>query len=796
MDAPPDYDTPSQHTKSPALGSGASSIMTVPAVVLTAAEEKEQQRLRYQNAQGQVDSTPGRLAGGSSVAGASSGLVWQQPTYLSAVEEKEVQKRRFEEAAARVGGNPSAEGMSTGPTDGESGGMPWTHLTAAEEKDLQRKRYEEAARRAGAGVGADAANGSISSRAVSPAPSSMMNGAYSPAPGEQPIPYDAVFPSGSPSTQNRSPQPNGSMANGATTPTRGGQMTTALSDKEAMNRYYHAQDRRTSRIGSGSGNPVPASPPAIGSSSGIANRPISGSSTPPRAASSSTALSEKEAMKRYYDQQGRGDRSVVSPMANGLAAPPPFQSSSGSGPSSGFGRPVSAAPLPLDEKAQMQRYYEAIEKVNNPHTSQSGSASGSGSSSTSRAQTTNGSAPRIEPFTSASAASGGRSKPQAYLSAEEEKEQMRKRYEQASTAVARTSGQEPPQSLANGSSSSSVPPPAMGSPALPKAYLSAAEEKEQMRRRFEDAQAAVNRQSTQPGSPAAAYDSPPPPPPAFSPPYASAASGSSSNPPRSAPVPAPAPYMTAAEEKEQMRLRFENASAAVNRKSSQPAPGLASPSMGYDSPPPPVFSPSTSNNAGGSSGTTKPTPAAYMTAAEEKEAMKRRFEDATAAVDRQASQPQSSQPPAISTREISNGPSGSSSSATGAAVKPSYSSATEEKEMMRLRFESAQAAVNRGSGPGTSAASPPPRSNTTFSSIPLSAPVRQATMPGRSASIDPDAPPPPLPARPPAEYINLLSPVEAGERPPWARSAGSNSNFGMVQGQGSSSNAPPPSTGR
>lgn len=782
MDAPPDYDTPSRHTSLPAGTSSSSSTAIIPAVVLSAAEEKEQQRKRYEQAQSAISSNPG---GGSSSqtasgfgAGGSGPALSKQPTYLSAAEEKEIQKKRFEEASARVGGTapPNTAG------DAGAAGMPWTHLSAAEEKELQRKRYEDARR---GGGGSDLGHGSMSSRAVSPAPTSIMNG-HSPsapthAPGEQPVPYDAVFPPRSPASVTASPQRT-THANESTTPVRGGHAE--LSDKEAMNRYFYAKDRRSSRIVSNpSSTPTPASPPS--------QRPVSsGAATPPIGSSSSMALSGNEAMKRYYDRQARGDRSVVSPISKDQEAPPPFAAGSGSTRA----MPVAGPPptLPVDEKAQMKRYYEALDRVNNAQSPGGvGGASGSGSGN-SRAQDVSGPMSRASVVhqppaidASSSTARVVSSGSQAYLSAAEEKELMRNRFEQATAAVSRTQASETRSSQANGWD---APPPAASgsgsSGAQPqvqvqetlKGYLSAAEEKEQMRRRFEDATAAVNRNSG--GQPPLRspelYDSPPPPMASS----AATASGSSSQKPV-------VPYMSAAEEKEQMRRRFEDATAAVNRKSTQPPPPQS-----YDSPPPPTF-PSSGAGSSSTASTSKPA-APYLSAAEEKEQMRRRFEDATAAVNRKSTAPLQSPESYNSTPPPQNLATAGGSSSSKANPPSAYPSAADEKEQMRLRFESAQAAVSSSSSRNP-ISSPPPSRSFTSPAPGLPASFRQSTLPSiaqtssgasRRSSIppvDPDAPPPPLPARPPAEYINLLSPVEeSGSKAPWARNGAGASNFGSL----------------
>jgi hypothetical protein len=245
--------------------------------------------------------------------------------------------------------------------------------------------------------------------------------------------------------------------------------------------------------------------------------------------------------------------------------------------------------------------------------------------------------------------------------------------------------------------------------------MSAEEEKEQMRKRYEAATAAVG------GSPSIPNGNIMP------------QSGSLRN--TSGPT-MPTQYLSAVEEKEQMKKRFEQATAAVNKQSTQS----------------PTQSPTRSQINGGSS---KPS---YLSAAEEKEQMRKRFEDATAAVNRSSRDP----PPSIDKG-------GSSSSGVPAQPKSTpYLSAAEEKEQMRKRFESAQAAFDRNT-PTPAARSPPVQPQ----------PTRTLSTP---KVVDPNAPPPPLPTRPPVEYITLLSPVHESERPPWSKTFGS---AGQGSGEGS-----------
>jgi len=634
-----------------------SPIIPPPAIVLTATEEKEQQRKRYEEAQAKANAgSPSQQSGG---AGGSDSA--RQPTYLTAGEEKEIQKKRYNDALARGGGSQLADSNGPRPPS-QNGGMPWATLTAAEEKELQRKRYEEATGRVG--VASDA--GSMSSRSASPFLNN--NGGASPALSGGPIPYEAIY---SASTSGVPPMNPASI-----------------------------KDGRSPRIVSNPTASVPSSPLASGST----RRPMSMTAGP----ASSTNATRVPALS---GNQGRGDRS--------LPAPIPQAQDGGPVLATGSGRPMSAAP-PLDEKAQMKRYYEALDRVNNS------AAGGSGNGDTSYADQS----PPINAPSSSSRTPANVSKPAAFPSAAEEKEQMRKRFEHAQSRVNQTQGTAAPTSTSNpsdrqdaGASSSSsantrLPPPS-------QQYMSAEQEKEQMRKRYEAATSAV-------GSPKTDHSSSSP----------RVASGSGS-----AQQQVPKPYLSAAQEKEQMRKRFEEATAAVNRQSSGSGP------------PPAIDGPS---NAGGGSGSgtgsgSAPPPPVFMSAAEEKEQMRKRFESATAAVNRQSSGPA----PAIDGPKNAGFGSGSGSGTGPAAATAAFMSAAEEKEQMRKRFESAQAAVN------------PPQARTI--------PARTPSIP-----IDPNAPPPPLPTRPPVEYITLLSPVGETERPPWTRGP----SFGMPgpgQAQGSAS---------
>jgi hypothetical protein len=370
---------------------------------------------------------------------------------------------------------------------------------------------------------------------------------------------------------------------------------------------------------------------------------------------------------------------------------------------------------------------------------------------------------------------GASSVPAAYMSAGDEKEMMRRRYEDASSRVARTQGlsSPPPMDspvLPRASKPLSPAPTASGSgsggvgSAVPAAYLSAAEEKEMMRKRYEDASSRVARtqgsSSSGPnlGSPVRAAFAVGPGGPGPGPgPGSGSGSGSAPTLPPFAPGPANGSYMSATEEKEAMRRRYEDATTRVARASASSPPASPSPSK------------STPYGSSGPSGPSGPsistpnaapapafearanTPAAYPPAADEKELMRRRYDDATASVSR--------------AQGLGPGVGLGINSATGAGAVGGSSNLIAE-----------------GSGSAsTSHVSPPPsafshQQSSSAATSPPESPVRPAAAGGAAGmgkgkasqaqagqgegqTQGPIAPPPPLPARPPADYINLLSPV-------------------------------------
>lgn len=403
------------------------------------------------------------------------------------------------------------------------------------------------------------------------------------------------------------------------------------------------------------------------------------------------------------------------------------------------------------------------------------------------------------------------------------------------TSGASPTGQSSPGSLEAGSSGSPPMQP------MTSGFMSAADEKEQRRRRFEDAQTRVissgQRQVSNPASPLAGPSTQLPP----------------------AQPPASTGYMSAAEEKDQQRQRFEAAQSRVVSAGRGEAP--ASPQAGsssslpngnpvpnedpvpYDS----IFPPASSSSAPGQSTSSALSSSTAVSAVppnsglSEKEQMKAYHEvqDIVAQAEQEpASVTEPSDPPPVtspvpSTRSVSVVPvnekeqmkryyeamervqrasgggsgSGSSSVSTTAAApinpspkpdastsnwtsidSPGYMSAAEEKVLMQKRFNDAQAAVQRNfsptpqSQPNTASSIGHQRTLSSISTAPSSSPpdsplVRDPTVrAGKAKAIGPrsptlsmsDGPPPPLPTRPPIEYINLLSPVREFSSSPWS----------------------------
>lgn len=570
------------------------------------------------------------------------------------------------------------------------------YLSAAQEKEQQRQRFEAASNRVGGG--SSSSNAGTSSPLQNGTPQRVSSPLAASSSGAQqhvdePIPYDEIYggsSSSGPSKAVRPPVP--------------APYKSATQEKDDMRaRYEQAQQRVAHTQGTASSQ---QSSPAA-SNNGHAGGSSAGPSNGHPPAAYMSAVDEKEMMrKRYEDATNRV---------------------------TGAGRPTSIAAGP--------------------------SAGGSASPSAAIAAAAVGAAA----FATTAAAARVVSTPPpptpaAYMSAEEEKAMMRKRFEDAQSAVARTQGGSagpsagpltsvgPSWAAPPASPPPQSPPPTASPPQQTPAYMSAAEEKEMMRRRFEDAQSAVARSQGGGASTSGSAGPSSAPTPAWSP-------APPASPPATSPPPVAAPYMSAAEEKEMMRKRFEDAQSAVARTQGG---GSAGPSAG------PSTSAGPSWAAPPASPPTQPaspppvTPA-YMSAADEKEMMRRRFEDAQSAVARtQAGPPRTTGSPAPA-RPTSTAPgymsatdekdimrrryeeatgrvaSGSnaagSSSAAGpssAAPAPDYMSAADEKEMMRKRFDEAQSRVARTQGSMSMSPVSPPL---TTASSPFTPPIGSAFAP-------------------------------------------------------------------
>ncbi|KAL7418309.1 hypothetical protein Q5752_006767 [Cryptotrichosporon argae] len=256
-------------------------------------------------------------------------------------------------------------------------------------------------------------------------------------------------------------------------------------------------------------------------------------------------------------------------------------------------------------------------------------------------------------------------------------------------------------------------------------------------------------------------------------------------------------FPTAEEEKDAMRLRFEDAQARVARAAAATSSAPSSPGMTTTAASSPR-APSSAHEA-----------PRYPSAEEEKDLMRRRYEDAASRVARAAA-PDAPPPFAING---SSSPSPAASSSAPRAGPSGYPSADEEKEAMRRRYEEATHRVARArlssppppspravsapmlpAGPASPAydgsrvgsAHGSPAARATHARQPSSPAVaRDPTVKagkaraasgaddGASPPAPPLTPPPPLPSKPPREYIDLLSPVEASFADQLARASAS-----------------------
>ncbi|WWD19518.1 hypothetical protein CI109_103979 [Kwoniella shandongensis] len=373
---------------------------------------------------------------------------------------------------------------SSVPTKSTSG-LEKTYMSAAEEKEIQRRRFEEATGRvvSASGSGQNVISSAQNSPAhrttsrvasLSSAPGTPTANYTSTVPQESPIPYDAIFPT-SASANGAGP----STSNGRQTVPPPATPVAALSEKEQMRRYYEAQDRVAAASQRGGGGSVDDH--GAGPSSALAgpstSTTTSAMNSPNRVGSAMGAVNEKEQMRRYYEAQERVAQAAASPQGSpiasgsGTTSSPRHQSfvpqqqthsrststamGPGEGRSGSGSRPVGAVLSAVDEKEQMKRYYEAMERVQRAAEGGGGESSHSQSRSQSRAtspaaalapplETNNGEGPSSSSALVPPLSGNTKPTPTGYMSAEEEKDLMKKRFEAATNAVERANRSPPP----------------------------------------------------------------------------------------------------------------------------------------------------------------------------------------------------------------------------------------------------------------------------------------------------------------------------------------------------------------
>lgn len=395
--------------------------------------------------------------------------------YLSAGQEKEAQRRRYENATSRVyaGSSPAMsntpstkQAVDAGPVHFPTSPAPIVTstsspapLTSAPAEDQisslsekeQMKRYYEAqdrvaraaAQRQNGEGGVDGQAGSSGSGLGRDGRASLGVGNSIAAIGaidekEQMRRYDeakervaATSGSGSGSGSGNNCNSNSASGGGRLAAIVSGVPNT-LSEKEQMRRYYEAQDRVAA---------------ATGSTSGSANRPSSVPVPVTRSVSTPVGLmDEKEQMRRYYEAQDR-----VAAAASGASGSGNVTSCTSTRHSTLSSIPTTAHADVVDEKEQMRRYYEAEDRVARAAERRAGLASASASASGSVEN--DAPPPTFEAFASSSS-NGGSGGGANHLSAEEEKALMRQRYELAQTAVRKNMSPDP-----SGTSNSQPIPP-------------------------------------------------------------------------------------------------------------------------------------------------------------------------------------------------------------------------------------------------------------------------------------------------------------------------------------------------
>ncbi|WRT70357.1 uncharacterized protein IL334_007355 [Kwoniella shivajii] len=587
--------------------------------------------------------------------------------------------------------------------------------SAAEEKEIQRKRYEEATSKMSKRMSSESGSvGSSSTMSGTPNRHSSIIQQLNPTPPSQPsqsndnpLPYEAIHASESSSSAIR-PRANVGLG-----------ISSGLSEKEQMRRYYAAQDAvAQNATGSDSGgNTSPGRMTSIGTNSVLSKRLGSdGMSLPYNVDSGSNgsmrgvinASNEKEQMRRFYEAQEKVSRAQTQfPVAgpsntvNTPSSSPKPRHSMGTGPGGSA----------ISEKEQMRRYYEAQDKVAAASSSSQGQGQGQVQSPSSYTDSKSENSPprNVAP------------------NGMDEKEQMR-RYYDAQEKV----------SLANGSPSQpqSAKIPSASTPMNAKpsgSILNARDEKEQMKRYYEAMDKVQNASTNN---------------------HSRLGSGSGSG--------------SGSRSGSGVQSGNNPFADPVDRVDSLPpilSPPVDSPPV--DSPPvdslPAFDTPSSPPMASGSTHTdTQSTNAGHVSAEQEKEIMRKRYEQATSAVERHSSPSPISSPSLV---KNVNGP----RTSLGLASQQLISSVNTPSASPTTTSTTTHTGIEKHS----------PRliSRNTTVSPPDSPLMRDPTVKAGKAKasqtqiqtqiqnrppaqIDSDAPPPPpLPARPPKEYVELLSPV-------------------------------------
>lgn len=386
--------------------------------------------------------------------------------YLSAGQEKEAQRRRYENATSRVyAGSSSAmpntpstkQAVDAGPIHFPTSPAPFAtstslpapstsapaegQISSLSEKEQMKRYYEAQDRVARAAAQKQNGEGGVDGQAGSSGSGLGRDGRASLGVGNSIAAIGAIDEkekmervaatsgSGSGSGNNC----NSNSASGGRLPAIVSGVPNALSEKEQMRRYYEAQDRVAA---------------AAASASGSGNRPSSVPVPVTRSVSTPVGLmDEKEQMRRYYEAQDR-----VAAAASGASGSGNVTSCTSTRHSTLSSIPTTAHADVVDEKEQMRRYYEAEDRVARAVERRAGLASASAFASGSVEN--DAPTPTFEASASSSSngGSGGGAK---HLSAEEEKALMRQRYELAQTAVRKNMSPDP-----SGTSNSQPIPPA------------------------------------------------------------------------------------------------------------------------------------------------------------------------------------------------------------------------------------------------------------------------------------------------------------------------------------------------